>query len=244
MKKLNRKQLPIYAKINKTVDIVRLQNYCRDNGYVDFGKYSDVKHGNHEGYSAFLEAHAYCKNTFFKEEEAESLQGELYEQLYLTEIDPSKLGTPLAQIEASSSSDLSRTKRRDPSSPYYIPEADEYNYGIRNEHVKDIFKEILDMFESPVCRVRLAVLKPGFTIKPHIDYDPTYIVRYHIPIFTNEDVVVGGKVNEDVIEYHIPADGSVYFFNSGVLHWVSNNGTEPRLHLVVDTNGQDDLQFI
>jgi hypothetical protein len=41
----------------------------------------------------------------------------------------------------------------------------------------------------------------------------------------------------------MPADGSIYFFNSGMVHWVSNNGTEPRLHLIVDTNGQEDLDL-
>ena len=41
--------------------------------------------------------------------------------------------------------------------------------------------------------------------------------------------------------YHMPADGSVYFFNSGIKHWVDNNGTESRLHLIIDTHGQEDL---
>jgi aspartyl/asparaginyl beta-hydroxylase (cupin superfamily) len=106
-----------------------------------------------------------------------------------------------------------------------------------------VFEEIINMFDSPVCRVRLAVLMPGFTIKPHVDYDPSYIVRYHIPIFTSEQVLFGGRIKDEVREYHMPADGGVYFFNSGYLHWVGNNSTEPRLHLIVDTNGQDDLQF-
>ena len=64
---------------------------------------------------------------------------------------------------------------------------------------------------------------PGFTIKPHVDYDPSYITRYHIPIITNDQVLFGGKVKDKITEYIMPADGSIYFFNSGILHWVGNH---------------------
>jgi aspartyl/asparaginyl beta-hydroxylase (cupin superfamily) len=84
---------------------------------------------------------------------------------------------------------------------------------------------------------------PGSDIKPHVDYDPSYITRYHIPIITNPDVVFGYSLKNIDYNYQMTADGSVYFFNSGVKHWVKNLGTEPRLHLIVDTNGQDDLKF-
>jgi aspartyl/asparaginyl beta-hydroxylase (cupin superfamily) len=84
---------------------------------------------------------------------------------------------------------------------------------------------------------------PGFTIKPHVDYDPSYITRYHVPVFTNDQVVFGGQTKNGNISYTMPADGSVYFFNSGMVHWVSNNSDVPRLHLIVDTNGQDDLRL-
>jgi aspartyl/asparaginyl beta-hydroxylase (cupin superfamily) len=55
--------------------------------------------------------------------------------------------------------------------------------------------------------------------------------------------VFGAKTKDGDISYTMPADGSVYFFNSGMLHWVSNNSDVPRLHLIIDTNGQDDLRL-
>jgi aspartyl/asparaginyl beta-hydroxylase (cupin superfamily) len=84
-------------------------------------------------------------------------------------------------------------------------------------------------------------LTPGFSIKPHVDYDPSYITRFHIPLVTNDDVVMGFHKSNGDHFYHMPADGSVYFFNSGIKHWVDNNGTESRLHLIIDTHGQEDL---
>jgi aspartyl/asparaginyl beta-hydroxylase (cupin superfamily) len=56
--------------------------------------------------------------------------------------------------------------------------------------------------------------------------------------------VFGARLpNGETVEYKMPADGSIYFFNGGLLHWVSNNGTEPRLHLIADVEGQQDIKF-
>lgn len=239
----NRKNLPAYAKISKTFDIEGLRAFCVQNGYTDYDTFNDIKYSANSKHQAFLVANECCKESFFKEEEAEFLEGELYKQLYLTDIDPSKLTTPKERLSETTHSIFSRSKRLDPNSPHYVPEADELNYTLRNHHVRGAFEEILDSFNSQVTRVRLAVLMPGMEIKPHVDYDPTYITRYHIPIFTNEDVVFGVREKGEDKEFTMPADGSVYFFNSGLLHWVSNNSDQPRLHLIVDTHGQDDLEI-
>lgn len=243
MTRLTRKKLPPYAKINKKVDIERLRSYCVNKGYTNYDSFNDIKYSADSKHKSFLVANTYCKDTFFKENDAESREGEKYKQLYLTDIDQNLKINSEDRLDETNSSIFIRTKRLDPNSKDYIPEADEYNYTVRNHHVADIFKEILDSFISPITRVRLAVIMPGFTIKPHVDYDPSYITRYHIPIFTNDKVMFGYKIKENQVEYHLPADGGVFFFNSGLVHWVYNKGDFPRLHLIVDTNGQDDLIF-
>jgi len=243
MKRLTRKDLPAYAKIQKTVNLERLRQYCIDNGYTDYESFNDINYSSNSNHKAFVVANTYCKDAFFKEENAPSLEGEKYRQLYLTDIDPSKIVNTEERLNETHSSIFIRTRRLDPTSKDYIPEADEHNYTLKNAHVKDIFAEILDLFKSPVTRVRLAAIMPGFTIKPHVDYDPSYVTRYHIPVFTNDDVVFGSRTKQGEIAYQMPADGSIYFFNSGMVHWVSNNGIEPRLHLIVDTNGQEDLDL-
>jgi aspartyl/asparaginyl beta-hydroxylase (cupin superfamily) len=47
--------------------------------------------------------------------------------------------------------------------------------------------------------------------------------------------------NGDVAEYHMESDGRIYFFNSGLKHWVKNNSPYDRLHLIVDVHGQREL---
>lgn len=239
----NRKELPAYCKIHNSVNIKELKEFCIANGYTDYDSFNDIKYSANSNHKAFLVANGYCKENFFKEDGAEFLEGEHYKQLYLTDIDPAKVTTSEELLEDTHATIFSRTKRLDPTSKNYIPEADELNYTNRNKHVAGIFEDILNSFKGQVTRVRLAVLMPGATIKPHVDYDPSYITRFHIPIFTNRDVVFGIKEKKEIHEFKMEDDGSIYFFNSGLLHWVTNYGSEPRLHLVVDTHGQEDLIF-
>ena len=243
MSRLTRKQLPAWGKITKSVDINLLRKYCIDKGYTNYEQFNDIKYSADSKHKSFLVSNTYCKDTFFKEDNVPSREGEKYKQLYLTDIDPSLKINTEDRLNKTNSSIYIRTKRLNPNNKDYIPEADEYNYTIRNQHVAGPFKDILDLFSSPVTRVRLAVIMPGFTIKPHVDYDPSYITRYHIPIITNDNVIFYYKKAGLDYKYRMSADGSIYFFNSGLVHWVTNEGNEPRLHLIVDTNGQDDLQF-
>jgi hypothetical protein len=236
---LNRKQLPTLAKINKKVDLQLLRQYIIDNHYDDYSMYNDIKYSGESNHQAFLVANKYSKESFFKESGAPLLEGEKYKQLYLTNIDPTLIKTDSNKLN----NIFTRTKRLDPTNSLYVPEADELNYGLRNEHCAGIFNDILNMFTSKVTRVRLAVLSDHFEIKPHVDYDPSYITRYHIPIFNNEHVLYGFRVNKVDKEHQMIEDGSIYFFNGGHVHWVKNLGDKPRLNLIIDTHGQEDLVF-
>jgi hypothetical protein len=236
---LNRKQLPLVAKLNNIkVDINAILEHCRNNDLLDGSKYNDIKYSANSKHQAFLISNEYCKTNFFTETDAQVMEGERYKQLYLTDFDETKLS---GKVNLHGTNIFERTKRLDPNDPRYLPEADELNYGVRNKFVTGPFEDILNQFKSQVTRVRLAYLTSGFSIKQHVDYDPSYIVRYHIPLITNNGVVMGFKKSDRDYLYHMSADGSVYFFNSGIKHWVDNNGTEARLHLIIDTHGQNDL---
>ena len=236
---LNRKQLPFAARLNNIrVDIDAVLAHCRENGLLDINKYNDIKYSAGSKHQAFVVSNEFCKTNFFTETEAPTMEGERYKQLYLTDFDETKASN---KVSLHSTNIFERTKRLDPNDPRYLPEADELNYGVRNKYATGPFKDILDSFKSKITRVRLAYLTAGFNIKPHVDYDPSYITRYHIPLITNNDVIMGfTHKNQDYL-YQMPADGSVYFFNSGIKHWVENNGSEDRLHLILDTHGQEDL---
>ena len=84
-------------------------------------------------------------------------------------------------------------------------------------------------------------MAPGHSIKPHIDYNTTYSIRVHIPIITNDQSFMCVKNKDGIQKMHMPADGSVYFLNTGMTHWAENNGDNGRIHLVISLNGQEDL---
>lgn len=236
---LNRKQLPLVAKLNNiTVNIQVMLDHCRFNNLLDNSKYTDIKYSANSKHQAFLVSNEFCKTNFFTESDAPTLEGEKYKQLYLTDFDESKAS---GNVSLHSTNIFERTKRLNKNDPRYLPEADELNYGIRNQHVSGPLEELLNKFTSKITRVRLAYLDSGFSIKPHVDYDPSYITRYHVPLVTNGEVLMGFSKNNIDHFYHLPADGSVYFFNSGIKHWVENRSDSPRIHLIIDTHGQEDL---
>ena len=102
------------------------------------------------------------------------------------------------------------------------------------------FRAILDAFDCPQGRVRLSKLLPHTIIRPHRDicaeaasvvFDQ---VRLHIPIITNPHVLfmVGRQT------FRLRA-GRLYYVDFTRRHWVRNDGTEPRVHLILDLRMND-----
>lgn len=237
---LNRKQLPCVGYISsKFFDVAAIVQYLEENNLLDFSRYTDIKYSANSKHQAFVVANEFCKTNFFTESTAPNMEGELYRQLYLTDFDTSKSSE---KVSLHNTNQFERAKRLNPNDARYLPEADELNYGVRNELVKGILSDILDSFTSKITRVRLAYLSPGFEIKPHVDYDPSYIVRFHLPLITNENVKMGFERNGKKLQFHLPANGRLYFFNSGLKHWVNNDSDQGRLHLIIDVHGQTELE--
>lgn len=238
----NRKQLPRFGYLeNVRIDINLLMDHLKATNLLDYTTYNDIKVSSNSKHRDFVIANEYCKNSFFKEDIAASMEGDKYVQLYLTDFNDNHKSDKVALQHTNI---FSRTRRLNPNNESYLPEADELMYGIRNQHVTGELEKVLNLFSSKITRVRLACLKANFHIKPHVDYDPSYITRYHIPIITNSDVKMYIERNSSAVEYHMPADGRIYFFNSGLKHWVNNNSNHDRLHLIVDVHGQSELDYL
>lgn len=96
-----------------------------------------------------------------------------------------------------------------------------------------ICDELLPQFGAPCLRVVFYRLRAGTQIGEHRDIGEnrftTGVVRIHIPVITNEQVVmyVGGN------PYHFPV-GSAWYFDASVRHAVQNNSDQDRIHLVAD----------
>lgn len=237
---LNRKQLPNFG-ILKDFEVNNLEiiQDLKNNQLLDHDVFNDINVSKKGLYSNFTITNSYCKKSFFTEDE--SLNGEQYKQLYFTGPNDS-----IAGLESNEkfTGIKYRTTRLDPDHKSYDPVADELNYGKRRDICSDYINKLLDRFSrhDKVTRVRLAWLKAGFSIKPHIDYDPSYIVRYHIPIITNDKCKLNCIVNNKTHNIHFKADGNVYFLNAGLKHWATNESQYDRIHLIVDVHGQNLLQ--
>lgn len=102
------------------------------------------------------------------------------------------------------------------------------------------FEEVLGIFECPLDAVRLMKLVPGSKNKEHVDHDldaALGLARLHIPVMTNPGVTFylnGERVIMD--------EGELWYLRLNDPHWVVNEGSEDRVHLVLDVRANDWLK--
>jgi hypothetical protein len=127
-----------------------------------------------------------------------------------------------------------------------VAEQNEKNYGKFRSIIDglDSTQALLKSFKNKVTRARFARLAAGADIRPHIDNNVNYGVRYHLALDTNDDCFLAVRRNptQEYEYFHVPADGHLYYLNVGFEHYAVNNGTTDRVHLVIGVNGLDDLK--
>jgi hypothetical protein len=107
------------------------------------------------------------------------------------------------------------------------------------------FSQILDAFDCPHGRIRIMKMLPGTIIRPHKDIKDEVSnfafdqVRLHIPIVTNDKVTF----NVDGVNLKLQP-GRLYYVNFSKTHYVRNDGTETRTHLVLDLKVNDFLRKV
>ena len=231
---LTRKQLPEFGVVEGlTVDIPSLATFCHEKGYLDPKQYIDGQRHDASVLKEYWSAH---DDKFVNE----ILACNQYRQLALSKYN----GVQRTEGSFVPKTQRSRLKRIYKNSKEYVAEADEHNFGVLTEKVEGPIKDVLDKFKSPFGRVRFAMLAPRFKVDPHIDHDPSYLTRYHIPIVTNEHCWMGVERNGTSRKVNFKADGRVYFLNTGFKHWIENNSDEWRLHLIIDAQNQADLETL
>jgi hypothetical protein len=190
----------------------------------------------------FIKANLACKQFFNGNEEAGYTEINLSKPSY----ESSKLNGNDVQRDVFA---VYRTKRLDPSRPEYSEHADEKKHDLDPKYLTEgsELQKVFNFFKGKPCRVRIARMRAGYHIKPHVDYDPSYIFRYHIPLMTNTRATLWAQVKKpestpdthlsDISAVHMPADGRVFWINTGILHWAENNGDTDRFHLLIDVTG-------
>ena len=239
-KNLDRREIPIFGILPYMFDMEKI--LAAYSPYTNKDMYNDLDGQNPS--AEFRELCAEKKSLhklFVSEDERDVPAGtpyrsDSYKQLSLTEFDGDR------QTEFSNGMVESVKSSMDRNFKNYKPIMDERNYTKRNDKCVGYWNEILDTFKSQPTRTRLANCAPHFGIDPHIDYNTSYSIRVHIPIITNQDSFLCVKVDGKTHKMHCPADGRVYFMNTGLVHWAENNGDTERVHLVISLNGQEDIK--
>jgi len=91
---------------------------------------------------------------------------------------------------------------------------------------------LLARFECPLTSVRFLRLGPGSRIHPHNDDKLGFHdgdVRLHLPIVS--DASVSFWLDDEPIDMR---PGECWYLNLHLVHRATNEGTQPRIHLVVD----------
>ena len=128
----------------------------------------------------------------------------------------------------------------------------QWTYLTESTKILPVFK-ILEKLPCKHERVRFMKLKAGKVIGRHSDkidkelgFDDGEIVRIHVPIRTNEDVVftlyetVRDKIGH---EYNLKT-GHYYYTDVTKPHAVRNESDVDRIHLVVDCYSNDTLRTL
>lgn len=123
------------------------------------------------------------------------------------------------------------------------PGGDPVNTGMGNGGMEDFadtpyldstpyVREVLDGLGVPVRGVRFSSLAAGSTVGEHTDRPyglPVGWVRLHIPVTTNERAVL--VVNHADNRWQ---PGEFWYANFGLPHSLYNEGSEARVHLIID----------
>ena len=234
---LDRKQLPAFMKLSYQFDMDKILKAFKP--FQDTTTYQDLNYKNPDAaYLQLGKEKEFHLNKFIREDEQGKGASDFYRQLSMNEYEGD-----VTDIVPSGEGIKTFRRSAIKSSKNYNPVLDERNYTRRKDICTGYWNTILDTFRSPITRTRFAYLAPNYEIKPHIDYNTTYSIRVHIPIVTNEEsYLCAYDTSGKIIRQHCPADGSVWFLNTGMKHWAENNGTEGRIHLIISLNGQEDIK--
>ena len=99
-------------------------------------------------------------------------------------------------------------------------------------------RQIMAKLQVPISRTRLMLLAPGAEVLKHFDagYHWYRRVRIHIPVLTHSKVIFGCADQKIHMQ-----EGEAWCFDHRKWHWVKNNSSFPRVHLVIDTKGSPEF---
>ena len=130
---------------------------------------------------------------------------------------------------------------------------EEYTPIVKTDLYKRLEKQVehfLDQLPGRFDRVRFMPLKPGGgELSRHTDQtDPTWgttngkMVRFHMPLKTNDKVVFTSWDNDGIKHVHNMKKGECWFLDTRRPHTAINGGDDIRIHLVADVWANNDIR--
>jgi hypothetical protein len=97
-----------------------------------------------------------------------------------------------------------------------------------------LLQGLLHTWRAPLGESRVSILEPGASVKTHVDVDYywKHRLRVHIILQTNSKALFG--CDNHILS--LPA-GQLWVSNNWAPHWIANNGSTNRIHIVIDTVG-------
>lgn len=152
----------------------------------------------------------------------------LPEELWFTDTSRQKSYIVHRQTQSLINTDISILYKK--NDPFVVKEHGILPIKIK-EQISDIICDLQRRFNGRVAKSNIVRLDAGCFIPEHSDnFEYLRMVhRFHIPILTNPDVIF--KVGEESINMK---EGECFEIDVSLLHSVWNNGSTPRIHLIID----------
>ena len=101
-----------------------------------------------------------------------------------------------------------------------------------------LLQRLLHTWQSPIGESRVSLLEPGAIVASHVDVDYywKHRLRVHIVLQSNPDALFG--CDDHILSLPV---GQIWVSNNWAPHWIANNGSTNRIHIVIDTVGSPRL---
>lgn len=109
----------------------------------------------------------------------------------------------------------------------------------KNTYIATVYNQISKLFPGGAGRAKIGYMAAQSTVGTHIDADSSSILKVHIPLITNPNVVFFSKYKNEWQSCHMPADGTALLLNVGLPHRVENTSNLDRYHLIINIYSQE-----
>lgn len=228
----NRKNIPPFQHL-KRFDIDKLLESVNNLGLLDHQRWDELNYSDDlQGqFANITQMHSDYYSNWFQ------FTSSKYQDLFLNEIDYTLINsqslhdfhTKRSRVKVIKDKELLKTQN---NAEFIFKPILKKLY--KNTYIETVYNQISDMFPGGAGRAKIAFMAANSTVESHIDADSSFILKVHIPLITDPNVMFFVKYQKDWYPYHMQPDGSAILLNVGLPHRVENNSNINRYHLIIN----------